>query len=85
MHGKRLRKSPLRYGEFWEKLGGTFGSTTAKKIATRVITPIITATGAATLGVGSSAYGLAKGYDEMGKTKTGAHIVKDSRMMPGKI
>ena len=84
MHGKKLRKSPLR-NEFWEKLGGTFGSTTAKKIGTKIITPIIGTVGAATVGAGGAAYGLAKGDGEMGKTTPGARIIKDARMMPGKI
>ena len=82
------KKSPVRRSE----AADTVVKQTAKKvIKTGVTRAVGSAAGAvagglgAAAGLGGAAYGLAKGYNKMGKTKTGARIIKDARMMPGKM
>ena len=79
MHGKRMRRSPIK------NVLDTIKNMSVKKLLTKAATPVIGATTASTLGVGGAALGLLEGYGNLSKQKHGNRIIKDARQMPGKI
>jgi hypothetical protein len=82
-----VNKSPIRSvgsdvaGEAGKLAGKEVLKEGVKKIAGRVAAGAV-GTAAAT---GGASYGLIKGYGNLAKQEHGKQIIKDARMMPGKI
>ena len=68
--GKQVTKKAIKEG--------------VKKVAGRAAGALVGTAGAIVGGAGA-AYGLLKGYGDLAKTEHGDQIIKDARMMPGKI
>ena len=68
--GKQITKKAIKEG--------------GRKVAGRTAAAIA-GTAGATIGLGGAAVGLVEGYGDLAKTEHGEQIIKDARMMPGKI
>jgi len=68
--GKQVTKEAIKKG--------------VKKVAGRTAGMLASGAGAA-LGLGGAAYGIVEGYGDLAKTEHGSQIIKDARMMPGKM
>ena len=79
MHGKKLRRSPVKQNP---SLGSVIGDVAKSELISKIVTPIIGSTAAAT---GGAAIGIIQGYGDLAKTEHGDQIIKDARMMPGKM
>ena len=80
MHGKRLRRSPIK-NDVTKTVGKkaiTKGVTeTVKKIGTRGLATFAGAAGMIT-GMAGAAWGIFKGYGDLAKQPHGEQIIKDS-------
>ena len=80
MHGKRLRRSPIK-NDVTKTVGKkaiTKGVTeTVKKIGTRGLATFAGAAGTIT-GMAGAAWGIFKGYGDLAKQPHGEQIIKDS-------
>ena len=87
------KKSPVRSasetaGELAKETGKQFTKEAikkgVKKLGGRTAGVLASGAGAA-LGLGGAAVGIFEGYGDIAKTKHGKQIIKDARMMPGKM
>ena len=97
MHGRRRRrgKSPLNQDVVMSKDLVDSGKAVAKEVVSNVVKKnapkVMGLAGRGLsrfipfLGMATGAYDVFKGYGDLAKTKHGKQIIKDSRMMSGKI
>ena len=94
----RKRNTPLRGfvkpspAKSWKEVAGSAGEVAGKQVGKKVLKEGLKKVGARVLSRAVAPVGLAMGakdvfdgYGKLAKTKHGKQIIKDSRIMPGKM